>query len=251
MRRIADFLDPDDWLTATSGPRYVQLRKRIEQGIQTGLLAPGAPLPAEREIAALTGVSRVTVRRAIQDLVAAGAVIQKQGSGSFVTDAAVRVEQSLSRLNSFTEDMARRGYETTTFWLERGLFHPTEAEGAALSLAPGASVARLSRLRLAQGQPMAIERASLPEDILPNPLAVTRSLYEVLGQFGHRPVQARQRISAINLGDDDAGLLGIAPGAAGLKIARTSMLENGRVVELTHSIYRGDTYDFIAQLRLD
>ena len=251
MTEVADFLNPDDWMTPASGPRYVQLRKRIEQGIQSGLLEPGAPLPAEREIAVLTDLSRVTVRRAIQDLVEAGAIVQKQGSGSFVTDAAVKVEQSLSRLTSFTEDMARRGFETTTLWLERGLFRPTEDEVAGLSLDPNACVARLSRLRLAQGQPMAIERASLPEDILPNPLAVDRSLYEVLGQSGHRPVHARQRISAINLGEEDAGLLGIAPGAAGLKIERLSYLEDERVAELTRSVYRGDTYDFIAELRLD
>ncbi|NKB27384.1 MAG: UTRA domain-containing protein [Rhodobacteraceae bacterium] len=251
MTEIAEFLSPDDWMTGTSGPRYVRLRKRIEQGIQSGLFEPGAPLPAEREIGTLTDLSRVTVRRAIQDLVEGGVIKQIQGSGSFVTDAAVKVEQSLSRLTSFTEDMARRGFETTTVWLERGLFRPTGDEIEGLSVDPNGSVARLSRLRLAQGQPMAIERASLPEDILPNPLAVDRSLYEVLGQSGHRPVRARQRISAINLGEEDAGLLGIAPGSAGLKIERLSYLEDDRVAELTRSVYRGDTYDFIAELRLD
>lgn len=97
---------------------------------------------------------------------------------------------------------------------------------------------------------MALERASLPLDILPNPLEVRTSLYEVLGQLGHHPVRAVQKISAINLEAPDAELLGVVEGAAGLNIERTSFLESGRVAELTCSVYRGDAYDFIAELRL-
>jgi GntR family transcriptional regulator len=135
-------------------------------------------------------------------------------------------------------------------WLERGLFQPSEEEVAVLGLAPGAQVARLARLRRADDRPMAIERASLPPDILPNPLAVTHSLYEVLGQAGLRPVRAVQKISAVNLGQAEAGLLGVAPMAAGLRIERTAFLPDGRVVEYTRSIYRGDAYDFVAELRI-
>ena len=135
-------------------------------------------------------------------------------------------------------------------WLERGLFQPSAEEVETLSLAPGDQVARLARLRRADGRPMAIERASLPTAILPNPLAVTRSLYEVLGAAGLRPVRAVQKISAINLGAADAELLGVQPMAAGLRIERVSYLPDGRVAEFTKSIYRGDAYDFVAELRI-
>ncbi len=97
---------------------------------------------------------------------------------------------------------------------------------------------------------MAIERASLPPDLLPNPLAVTHSLYEVLGQAGLRPVRAVQKISAINLGAADAALLGVPPMAAGLRIERVSYLPDARVVEFTRSLYRGDAYDFVAEMRI-
>jgi len=247
---IADFLNPDLWMNAGSGPRYVRLRRRIEDGIRTGALAPNAPLPAEREIATLTGLSRVTVRKAMQEMVDKGIILQRQGSGSFVADTAPRVEQSLSLLTSFTEDMTRRGFVSDSKWLERGLFMASPEEVVALALASGDSVARIARLRTADDRPMAIERASLPPDILPNPLLVTRSLYEVLDASGHRPVRAIQKISAIALGEDDANLLGVAQGAAGLRIERTSYLPGGRVVEFTRSIYRGDAYDFVAELRL-
>ncbi|KAE9628192.1 GntR family transcriptional regulator [Parasedimentitalea maritima] len=247
---IEDFLKPADWLDEATGPRYVRLRKRIEDGISNGLLLENAPLPAEREIAALSGVSRVTVRRAMQDLVDRGIIVQRQGSGSFVSDGPPKVEQSLSRLTSFTEDMVRRGLNSSSEWLGRGLYMPSPEEVMVLGLSPGDSVARIERLRRASDMPMAIERASLPVDILPNPLLVETSLYKVLEADGNRPVRALQRISAINLDAEDAALLGVDPGAAGLRIMRTSYLPNRRVVEFTRSIYRGDAYDFVAELRL-
>jgi GntR family transcriptional regulator len=247
---IAEFLDPELWLNPAHGPLYVQLRKRIETGIDTGFLAPDMPLPPEREIAALTDLSRVTVRKAMAELADRGLILQRQGSGSFVAPAPARVELPLSRLASFTEDMARRGFRPGVDWLERGLFQPTRDEIAVLGLGPGDQVARLARLRRADDRPMAIERASLPPDILPNPLSVTQSLYEVLGQAGLRPVRAVQTISAVNLGAAEADLLGVARGAAGLRIERISYLPDGRVVECTRSLYRGDAYDFVAELRI-
>lgn len=248
---ITDFLEPALWLNPANGPLYVQFRKRIEAGIASGFLAPDMPLPPEREIATITGMSRVTVRKAIAELVERGVILQRQGSGSFVAPARPRVEQSLSRLTSFSEDMARRGYQSEMDWLERGLFLPSPEEVGVLGLAPGDQVARLARLRRADGRPMAIERASLPPDLLPNPLTVTHSLYEVLGKAGLRPVRAVQRISAVSLGATDADLLGVAPMAAGLRIERVSYLPDGRVVEFTRSLYRGDAYDFVAELRIE
>ncbi len=248
--KITDFLSPQDWLDENSGPRYKLLQRRIEEGIETSLLQPNSPLPPEREIASLTGLSRVTVRKAMQALVEKGAIVQLQGSGSYVADSPPRVEQSLSRLTSFTEDMALRGMDTSSVWLERGLFRPTQEEYDVLGLSKHDSVSRLARLRLSGERPLAIERASLPQELLPNPTLVTRSLYEVLALDENRPERAVQKISAVNLNDDDADLLGVTPGVAGLKIERISYLPDGRVAELTRSIYRGDAYDFVAELRI-
>lgn len=249
MTGIAGYLLPEAWLSSGGGPLYVQLRKRIETGIATGLLAPEMPLPPEREIASLTGLSRVTVRKAIADLVERHLVVQRQGSGSFVAQPQPRMAQSLSRLTSYTEDMTRRGFRPDVRWLERGLFVPSPDEVLTLGLGMGEQVARLSRLRLADDRPMAIERASLPADVLPDPLAVTTSLYECLAGRGLRPVRAVQRISAINLSPKEAELLGVQSGEAGLKVERIGLLREGRAIELTRTIYRGDTYDFIAELR--
>lgn len=247
---VVEYLRPEGWLGESGGPRYVQLRQRLESGIENGVLPPNSSLPPEREIAEITELSRVTVRKAIQELVRVGLIEQRQGSGSFIREPVNRMEQSLSHLTSFSEDMARRGKDTTSRWLERGVFMPTPTESAVLGLPEGAEVARIYRLREAGGHPMALERAALPLDILPNPLEVTTSLYEVLEKSGLRPTRAIQKISAINLEAREAELLGVPEGAAGLSIERTSYLVSGRVAELTRSLYRGDAYDFVAELRL-
>ena len=246
---IVDFLRANGWLHSLHGPRYMRLYKHIEEGINSGLLTPDMPLPSEREIAFLTGLSRVTVRKAMGELVLKGAVVQRWGSGSFISGDQPRVEQSLSQLTSFTEDMASRGMASKSKWLVRGIFMPSPDEVVALALGAEDSVSRIARLRLAGERPMAIERASLPTDLMPNPLDITRSLYEILGKSGNRPVRALQKISAVNLNAEDAGLLCVETGAAGLNIERTSYLIQGRVVEFTRSIYRGDAYDFVAELR--
>lgn len=247
---ITEFLSPALWMRRDGGPRYVQLRRRLEEAIAQGILPPAASLPPEREIAERTDLSRVTVRRAIQELAEKGIIVQRHGSGSFVADGAGKVEQSLSHLTSFTEDMRRRGMETRSVWIERGVFLPSPEEVVALGLGAGEQVARIYRLRQAGGRPLALERAALPLDILPNPLGVETSLYAVLEAHGHRPVRAIQKISAVILRDREAELLDVDPGAAGLSIQRTSYLEGGRVAEYTRSLYRGDAYDFVAELRL-
>ncbi len=247
---IPEFLDPALWLRSDAGPRYIQLRQRLTDGIEQGALAPGTALPPERVIAAITDLSRVTVRKAIKSLAEDGIIVQKQGFGSFVASETPKIDQSLSRLTSFTEDMNRRGLPSTSIWLERGVFMPSPDEVMALALSQDASVSRVDRLRTANGKPMAIERASLPTTILPDPLQVGTSLYEALEATGQRPVRALQKISAINLGAADAMLLEVDEGEAGLRIERTSYLADGRIVEFTQSIYRGDAYNFVAELRL-
>ena len=119
-----------------------------------------------------------------------------------------------------------------------------------LGLSGGGRVARLERLRIANDLPLALERAALSAEVLPDPAAVEGSLYETLARSGHRPVRAVQRISACNIRGQDAALLGVQAGEAGLSIERISYLASGRVVEFTRSLYRADAYDFVAELTL-
>ena len=234
----------------SGGPLYLQLKRWIEDAIHSGQINPGDDLPSERDLALKVDVSRVTVRKAVLQLVKDGVLVQRHGSGTFVAPRTQRVEQSLSQLTSFTEDMARRGMEVHALWLDRGLYMPSPDEMLMLGLSSSGLVARIARLRLTGDTPLAIERASLSSEILPDPLAIRDSLYKHLDRSGNRPIRAIQRIRAANLGEEDARLLQVPEGSAGLNIERTSYLASGRIVEFTRSIYRGDTYDFVAELRL-
>jgi GntR family transcriptional regulator len=232
------------------GPLYLQLKRWIEDAIHRGEINPGDALPSERDLATRVDVSRVTVRKAVLHLVKDGVLVQRHGSGTFVAPQPQRVEQSLSQLTSFTEDMARRGMAVHARWLERAVYQPSPEETVILGLSSGDQVARISRLRLTGETPLAIERASLSARVLPDPTAIGDSLYKHLDKSGNRPIRAIQRIRAANLDAEDAYLLEVPVGSAGLNIERTSYLASGRVIEFTRSIYRGDTYDFVAELRI-
>lgn len=221
-----------------SGPLYLRLVRVIDEAIEAGALKPGESLPPERELAALTGLSRVTVRKAVATLVQAGRLVRRRGSGTFIAPRGEKVEQALSLLTSFSEDMARRGKAVRSVWLNRAIHAPSPEEMMALGLTAHDRVSRLERVRLADEAPLAIERASISTAILPDPLAVGASLYEALSARGFRPVRAVQRISAASLGRADAELLEAPAGAAALRIERVSYLPSGRVVEFTRSLYR-------------
>lgn len=231
-------------------PLYLRLQRHIHRAIRSGDLKPLDALPGERDIAEAFGVSRVTVRKALSALVASGLLHQRQGSGTFVAPLPQRVEQPLSRLTSFSEDMQLRGLEPTVAWLGRDVSLASPQEAMRLLLSPSERVSRLRRLRLAGGVPMAIELATVPVRYLPDPGLVEHSLYATLEARGVRPVRALQRLSAANLAAEDATLLGVATGAAALAIERISFLASHQPIEFTQSWYRGDAYDFVAELNV-
>jgi GntR family transcriptional regulator len=232
------------------GPLYIKLKKLIEDAVTAGKLNHGDALPSERDIANAAIVSRVTVRKAIDHLVDDGLLVRRHGSGTFVFKPMPRLQQPLTRLTSFSEDMERRGMVGGSRWLERALCFPTPEETMALGLSSNARVARIRRLRTANDLPIALERTSLADDLLPNPQDIDNSLYAFLGQSGIRPVRANQRISAVVLKDEETELLGVPQGSAALSVQRIAYLETGRVMEISRALYRSDAYDLVAELTI-
>lgn len=245
------FFRPDSWMHKGQGARYLQLARHIGRAIDDGSLEKGQQLPAERDLAEMAEVSRVTVRKAVAELVGAGLIEQRRGAGSFVLGAAPKTQQSLLSLISFTENMQARGRVSTSRVLKAELVPPSPDETMALGLSLQLSVARIERLRSADGTPMAIERSSLPSDILPDPESVTTSLYAVLRRRNLAPSRAVQRVSAVNVTGENARLLSVAENTALLKIDRTAFLDSGRPIEFTRGLYRPDIYDFVAEIRPD
>ena len=226
-------------------PLYQQLQRALRKAIESRLLAPDDALPAERDLAADFNVSRITVRKALDGLVSEGLLVRRQGSGNFVS---ARVHKNFSMLTSFSEDMRARGRSPRSVWLKRAEGTVTPEEALALRLSPGTPVYRFNRIRIADDAPMSIEFATVVASALPSLEAVDTSLYEALERTGHRPVRALQRLRAVLLTKDQAELLQAKPGDPGLLVERLGSLADGRAIEFSQSYYRGEIYDFVAEL---
>src|SRR5687767_2759573 len=240
---LSQVLPPLDDTSAQ--PLYQQLQRALRQAIENRVLGADDALPPERDLAEELNVSRITVRKAIDGLVEEGLLIRKQGSGTFVTN---RVEKNFAKLTSFSEDMRARGRKPRSVWLDRAAGAVTPGESLTLRSSPGTPVYRFSRIRYADDAPMALEYATVLADCLPSVESVETSLYEALERTGNRPVRALQRLRAVLLTAEQAQLLKAQEKDAGLLVERVGFLKDGRAVEFSQSFYRGDIYDFVAEL---
>ena len=229
-----------------NSPLYMQVARKLIADVREGRYQLDQALPSERLLSEQLDVSRVTARKAIDQLVGQGLVVRRRGSGHYV---APRIEQPLSNLSSFSEQLLQRGYRPSSRWLARAIVAAAADEQLSLGLSAHTKVARLERLRLADDVVMAYEVSVIPAAVLPRPESVGGSLYEHLALSGHLPVRALQHIRAMNAPALLAGRLGIPEGQAVLFITRIGYLESGQAVELTHSYCRSDHYDFVAEMR--
>ena len=232
---------------SSSLPLYQQLQRALRQAIETRVLAPDDALPPERDLAIDFNVSRITVRKAIDGLVSDGLLLRRQGSGTFVR---ARVEKNFSKLTSFSEDMRARGRSPRSVWLRKSTGTVTPEEALTLRSSPGTPVYRFHRIRFADDAPMALEYATILASCLPAIDAVESSLYAALERAGNRPVRALQRLRAVLFSAEQAELLQARESDAGLLVERLGFLQDGRAMEFTQSYYRGDIYDFVAELSL-
>jgi GntR family transcriptional regulator len=221
--------------------RYQEIERWLRRRVLAS--APGDPLPSEAELATQFGVSRMTARQAVQNLAAEGLVQRRRGAGTFVTPRRP-IHRHEGSLMSFTEDMRRRGMKASSRLLEAGLRPATTADLEALHLPDGARVVAISRLRLADGVPLAIEHAALPSDcagVLADDLE-TGSLHDSLVARGFVPAISRAWIRARVATAAVARLLEIPPRSALLVERRIIYDTDGQPLEHTESAYNGDNY---------
>lgn len=224
----------------------MQLAARLRGQILNGEIRAGEALPSERDLCAITGASRVTVRKATELLIEEGLLSRRQGSGTFVTP---RIQAPGSFLTSFSEDASARGDAADTRWISKSIDLATDEEVRLLDLERDAKVARLNRIRLAGGEALAIENAVVPADMIPDIAIMGPSLYKALAERGNRPMTGQQKIRAGLAGPAEAELLAISEGSEILRIERLTRRADGRPVELTRSAYRGERYEFVSELR--
>ncbi|WP_439271821.1 GntR family transcriptional regulator [Pseudochrobactrum sp. HB0163] len=240
------------------GPLYKQVATVLISLIEEGSLSPGSSLPPERELAQALGMARVTIRSAYQTLLENRLVERRHGSGTYICERPQKISQPLWQLTSFSQDMIARGKVPGVRILSGGVGNPSPEEAFQLGISMQDQVVRVERLRLADDLPMAIERAVVPQRLLgrdegaepaQSVLSGRLSLYAALEHYGYKPVRALQRLTAVVLDPVNARLLGVADKAAALQMERVSRTQTDRIVEYTRSLYRGDAYDFIAELK--
>ncbi len=231
-------------------PLYIQLKQVLRTRIENGHWAPHDRLPSERELAEQYSISRMTVRQALLEMTQEGLIYARVGKGTFVSEP--KIDQQLLELTSFSEDMRRRGLHPFGQVLEARLGPASPKVAQALQILPDTEVIILTRIRLANGEPLALETAYLPHHLCPNILQhdfAVESLYDVLrNSYGYQLVQARQTIEATLAGQRELELLELAPPAPMLAMERVTFTDQGFPIEYVRSAYRGDRYKFRALL---
>ncbi len=231
-------------------PRYYQLKEIIREKVNVGQWQPGSLIPSERELCEQYGISRMTARQSITELVNEGYLYREQGKGTFV--AQPKITQQLMKLTGFTEDIQARTQRPGTKVLDKQMWPADESTATKLRIKPGQPLFRVQRLRLAEDAPLALETSVISfigcEKLLEEDLEQQSLYYLLETKYGLPPLEAEQELEAGLARDNEARLLQISPGSPVLLIRRTTYTERGQPLEYAKSIYRGDKYRFYSRL---
>ena len=234
-------------LTDTT-PLYAKIEAALATEITSGTLAAGTQLPTEEQL--IAQMSRTTIRKAIENLVARGLVEIRRGKGTFVTHP--KVTQAMTELTGFAEDMVVLGLHPTSRLLDKRIVNADEQIARALQIAPGTQVYRIERIRLADGIPMSFDETYLPleigEKVVSNNLDA-EPIFDLLeNKYALPLVEASYQLEAVTADKHVAQALNIAIGAPIFLIERTSYSTGEQPVDYEKLYYRGDSIRFATRL---
>jgi GntR family transcriptional regulator len=232
---------------ARTGTKQSETRNSVLDLIEQ--LGVGQAIPSERQLCADLGVSRLTVRAALDDLVRDGMLVRRHGSGTFVSEPKIAQELTMT---SFTEDMIRRGMVPASKTLELRITPAGAHLGRLLHVSPSEPVVIISRLRLADRETMAIETLHVRASLVPGLAAEDlerQSFYDILEErYGIEIVGGNQTIEPTVTNEEESAALGVPLHAPAFLFERTTRAEDGSIVEYVRSIYRGDRYKLVTEL---
>jgi GntR family transcriptional regulator len=233
-------------------PLYHQLETALKARLEAGEWLPGAQFPNEERLCEEYGVSRITVRQALRELVQRGLIVRRQGRGTFVADSTLTA--GVRGLMSFTDEMQALGRKVSSRLLQVEIRPATDEAAVPLGLEAGEPIVRIQRLRLSDEHPVAIQVAHLPARLVPgieDTDFATNSLYDVLeNQYGLVPVEAVETIRVRRVTASEAELLAVGRGQCAFRITRVTVGRKGPF-EMTHSVIPGDQYEVRLVLRAD
>ncbi len=238
-------------MATAATPRHERVSSWIRDQIESGALLENDQLPSENQLGNRFGVSRITIRRALQTLESEGLIYRRQGLGSFVADT--RLHQGLEHLSDFVEDMEAAGLEPETIILEEGQEPAGPRVAAALAIEEGTSVYRIDRLRKGGGETLAYDRTWMPmfyAHLLQQQNLEATTIYRVLEEeHGICVCKGTFRIEAINAPNDVAQHLDVPWGRALLLMERTTLTDADQSVYFQQRFYRSDKIAYELELR--
>jgi GntR family transcriptional regulator len=233
-----------------ASPLYDQVEAALASDIVAATLPPGSQLPPEDSLTARFGVSRTTVRKAVENLVARGLVEIRRGRGTFVTEPKIR--QDLTELSGFVEDMMALGRNPTARLLDKRAVPASKTVAQHLGVALGTHVYRIERVRLVDGIAMSFDETYLPLDIgekIAGHDLEAEPIFALLeGKYDLPLVEAQYQLEAVTADEYVAQALGIEAGSPIFLIERTSYTEGQKPVDYEKLYYRGDLIKFVTRL---
>jgi len=225
-------------------PLYAQLKERLIASVERGDFVPGDQLPSQRVLCERYGMSHMTVRRAINELLHEGLIYAIAGKGLYVADSKQDAESE--PLRSFSEETTRRGMKASSKVLTAKIVGASTTLARALSVEVGAQLVYLYRLRLADGAPMALQVTYLPHTLCPGLLEhdlEQGSLFAVLHNvYGLHLAHSTRTVEATLADEQQASRLQLTPPAALLVVEQLTYLDSGQAIEFSRTTYRGDRY---------
>jgi GntR family transcriptional regulator len=230
-------------------PEYYQVQTDIEEKIKNGYYPKGAQLPTDMAFCEIYNTSRITIRRALQELENAGYVERRQGKGTFVKRE--DIEQNMSHFYSFTEELKKMGYIPSSIFLSLDLIVPNREVSKALGLKKGEKTYLLERLRLANGNIVAYDRSYIAETVLPGfnkDMITDGSLYQGMKEhYGFAPNNSEETIEAVAISGKDARRMKIAAGTPVLLVKRTSFFKT-KPIEFNFRIVNSEVFKYKMKL---
>lgn len=237
--------------TESELPLYFQLSTFIKNLILSKQLKPGDMIPSEKQLCDIYGISRTTVRQALDKLAKENLIIRRRGRGSYIANP--KVHRNLDHLYNFTDDMKRIGLSPSSKVIMSRVIEASENMSKLFNISDNADVFKLVRVRLADNEPLLLEETYIPLYVCPDITNIDfnkNSLYSILQtMYGLKLEKATETYEAVNLDIETAKILNCQSLSAAFSIQRIGYLENDTAFELTNSLVRSDKCVFTVELK--
>lgn len=235
-------------------PRYIQAREQLNRQIESGEWQSGEKLPSEEQLAAQFGVSRMTIRKSLEDLMDAGLIYRRHGVGTFISNA--KVPRNHTHLTDFFKTCRENGQTPEARLLRKDLLPVSARIARELSLEPGDTVIRLTTLRLINGRPITYHDAYLPVALFPSLAAApadslglgSQHVWRMIEKMGFTMANIIEQIDAVPAGDEIASLLELQPGSPVLRGRRVLYADDGTPLKYADCYNRGDAFSLTVVL---